>query len=141
MRANRTTVAAIGTLALAGALLAATPALAVTGKDTKPAKSAKPAAPKGDGAKSICKRLPETEKKVAASITRLGGDATVPGSIARLEQRVANAKADGHTEIYTYLNDRLTYRKSLLPTLQTRQTDLKSVSTWCAAQGAPAAKK
>ncbi|MFE2288670.1 hypothetical protein ACFXDJ_31445 [Streptomyces sp. NPDC059443] len=131
MRANRTTAAAIGTLALAGALLAATPALAV---------SAKPA-PKGDGSKAICKRLPDTEKKVANSITRLSGDATVPGSIARLEQRVADAKAAGHTEIYTYLNDRLTFRKSLLPTLKGRQNDLKSVSTWCAAQGAPAAKK
>ncbi|MFB6613671.1 hypothetical protein ACIGFK_04670 [Streptomyces sp. NPDC085524] len=131
MRANRTTVAAIGALALAGALLAATPALAVTAK----------AAPKGDGAKAICKRLPETEKKVANSITRLNGDATVPGSIARLEKRVADAKAAGHTEIYTYLNNRLTFRKSLLPTLQGRQNDLKSVSTWCAAQGAPAAKK
>ncbi|MFJ8017786.1 hypothetical protein [Streptomyces sp. NPDC096339] len=131
MRANRTTVAAIGTLALAGALLAATPALAVTAKP----------APKGDGAKAICKRLPETEKKVANSITRLNGDATVPGSIARLEKRVADAKAAGHTEIYTYLNNRLTFRKSLLPTLQGRQNDLKSVSTWCAAQGAPAAKK
>lgn len=69
-------------------------------------------------------------------MTRLNGDATVSGSIARLEQRVNNAKAEGHTEIYTYLNDRLTARKNLLPTLQKRQTDLKAVSTWCSAQKA-----
>ncbi|GAA0690301.1 hypothetical protein GCM10010193_50800 [Kitasatospora atroaurantiaca] len=117
--------AALGALTLAGALLAVTPAQA----ETKPT-------PKGDGAKAICKRLPKTEKRITAAITRLNGDATVPGSVARLEQRVANAKAAGHTEIYTYLNDRLTFRKSLLPTLQTRQTDLKAVATWCAAQGA-----
>ncbi|MFB7253915.1 hypothetical protein [Streptomyces nojiriensis] len=132
MRPNRTAVAAIGTLTLAGALFAAAPAQADTPK---------PAAPKGDGSKAICKRLPETDKRIAAAITRLGGDATVPGSIARLEQRVANAKAEGHTEVYTYLNNRLTFRKNLLPTLKARQTDLKSVSTWCASQSAAGSQK
>ncbi|MDH6125613.1 hypothetical protein [Kitasatospora sp. GP82] len=125
---NRKATAALGALTLAGALFAAAPAQAAT----KPA-------PKGDGAKAICKRLPKTEQRVAASITRLNGDATVPGSIARLEQRVDNAKAVGHTEIEKYLADRLTFRKSLLPTLQTRQADLKSVATWCSAQGADSA--
>ncbi|KJK60062.1 hypothetical protein [Saccharothrix sp. ST-888] len=121
---NRKATAALGALTLAGALFAAAPAEAATRT-----------APKGDGAAAICKRLPKTEKRVADSITRLNGDATVPGSIARLEQRVANAKTAGHTEIEKYLNDRLTFRKSLLPTLQTRQADLKSVATWCGAQG------
>ncbi|WP_330334152.1 hypothetical protein OHS33_33380 [Streptomyces sp. NBC_00536] len=134
MPANRTTVAAIGALALAGALLAVAPAQA----DSSPAGSAKAkapkSAPKGDGSKEICKRLPKTKARVDAAVTRLGGDATVNGSVARLEQRVANAKSAGHTEIYTYLNDRLTARKALLPTLQKRQGDLKGVSTWCAAQ-------
>ncbi|MGW3117461.1 hypothetical protein ACWDBW_09965 [Streptomyces sp. NPDC001107] len=36
------------------------------------------------------------------------------GSIARLRQRVDNAKAAGHNEIATYLQDRLTFRKSLV---------------------------
>ncbi|MFJ7203941.1 hypothetical protein ACIQWR_10470 [Streptomyces sp. NPDC098789] len=137
MPANRTTVAAIGALALAGALLAVAPAQADSsrsdaGKDGKGAKSA----PKGDGSKEICKRLPKTKGRVDAAITRLGGDATVAGSVTRLEQRVANAKTAGHTEVYTYLNDRLTARKALLPTLQKRQGNLKAVSTWCAAQDA-----
>ncbi len=125
MLPNRKSAAALGALALAGAaLLAAAPAQAATAT----------AAPKGDGAKAICKRLPKTEARIDAAITRLNGAATVPGSVARLEQRVDNAKAAGHTAVYTYLNDRLTFRKSLLPTLQTRQADLKAVGTWCASQ-------
>ncbi|GAA2135273.1 hypothetical protein GCM10009760_13620 [Kitasatospora kazusensis] len=127
MLPNRKSAAALGALALAGAaLLAAAPAQAAT--------TTAKAAPKGDGAKAICKRLPKTEARIDASITRLNGAVTVPGSVARLAQRVTDAKAAGHTEVYTYLNDRLTFRKSLLPTLQQRQADLKSVATWCTAQ-------
>ncbi|WP_457032545.1 hypothetical protein [Kitasatospora sp. P5_F3] len=125
MLSNRKAVLT-GALALAGTLLVAVPAQA----ETKPA-----TAPKGDGAKSVCKRLPKTEQRINASLTRLKGDATVNGSVARMEQRVANAKAAGHTEIQTLLSGRLTFRKNLLPTLQTRQNDLKAVATWCAAQG------
>ncbi|GAA2747764.1 MULTISPECIES: hypothetical protein [Kitasatospora] len=119
--------AALGVLVLAGSLLAAAPAQAAS-------PSAKPT-PTGDGAKAICKRLPKTQEHVGKALDRLGGDATVVGSVARLEQRVTNAKTAGHTEIQTYLNDRLTFRKSLVTTLQTRQNDLKAVATWCAAQG------
>ncbi|MEU6866694.1 hypothetical protein ABZ924_26105 [Streptomyces sp. NPDC046876] len=133
MLPNRRTAAAIGAVALAGALLSAGPAQADASKPS-PASSAK-SAPKGDGAKAICKHLPKTEARISAALTRLNGDATVPGSIARLQQRVAEAKSAGHAEIDTYLNDRLTFRKSLLPTLTKRQEDLKAVSTWCAAQG------
>ncbi|MET8754899.1 hypothetical protein ABZW32_33105 [Streptomyces sp. NPDC004667] len=133
MLANRRTAAAIGAVALAGALLSAGPAQAESASPS-PAASAK-SAPKGDGAKSICKRLPKTEARISAALTRLNGDATVAGSVARLEQRVTEAKNAGHTEIHTYLNDRLTFRKNLVPTLQKRQEDLKAVSTWCTAQG------
>ncbi|MFJ8440320.1 hypothetical protein [Kitasatospora griseola] len=128
MRINRT-VAAAGVLALGGALLAAGPAQAASGT-----------APKGDGAKAICKRLPKTEDRIDKALTRLHGDATVNGSIARLEQRVDNAKKAGHPEIEKYLNDRLTVRRSLVSTLDTRKADLKSVADWCA-KNAPAAAK
>ncbi|MFD9129516.1 hypothetical protein [Kitasatospora sp. NPDC059571] len=127
MQINRK-AAAVGALALAGTLLAAVPAQAAS-------------APKSDGAKAVCKRLPKTQERITKAIDRLNGDATMVGSVARLQQRVADAKAAGHTEIYTYLNDRLTFRKSLLPTLQTRQNDLKAVATWCAAQPSPEASK
>ncbi|MFD5512307.1 hypothetical protein [Streptomyces sp. NPDC059761] len=131
---RRTAAATIGALALAGALISAAPAQAESASPAPAAPKTAKSAPKGDGAKAICKRLPKTETRVSAAITRLKGDATVPGSVARLEQRVANAQTAGHTEVHTYLNDRLTFRKSLLPTLQKRQDDLKAVSTWCSAQ-------
>ncbi|WP_405761253.1 hypothetical protein [Streptomyces sp. NBC_00045] len=131
----RRTAAAIGAVALAGALFAAAPAQADTATPAPAAPKTAKSAPKGDGAKAICKRLPKTETRISTAITRLNGDVTVLGSVARLEQRVANAQTAGHTEVHTYLNDRLTFRKSLLPTLQKRQDDLKAVSTWCSAQG------
>ncbi|MCC0099920.1 hypothetical protein K7B10_35100 [Streptomyces flavotricini] len=134
MLPNRRTAAAIGTLALAGALICAAPAQAESASPAPAAPKTAKSAPKGDGAKAICKRLPKTETRVSTAITRLKGDATVLGSVARLEQRVTNAQTAGHTEVHTYLNDRLTFRKSLLPTLQKRQDDLKAVSTWCSAQ-------
>ncbi|MFJ1751649.1 hypothetical protein [Kitasatospora sp. NPDC088134] len=126
MRINRTAAAA-AVLAMAGALVAAGPAQAAN-------------APKGDGAKSICKRLPKTQERVEKTLNRLNGDATVEGSVARLQQRVDNAHKAGHAEIEKYLNDRLTFRRSLLPTLQTRKADLAQVADWCA-KNAPAAGK
>ncbi|MGJ5828996.1 hypothetical protein [Streptomyces ossamyceticus] len=56
---------------------------------------------------------------------------SVRGSIARLQQRVDNAKAAGHGAIETYLKGRLAYRKSLVPTLEQRSKDLAKVSDWC----------
>ncbi|GAB7187296.1 hypothetical protein ATKI12_7127 [Kitasatospora sp. Ki12] len=139
MSVNRTSAgrraAALGALALAGSLLAAVPAQA--------APSAAPtagSAPTGDGAKAVCKRLPKTEQRVTKALARLNGDATVGGSVARLQQRAANAKTAGHTEIEKLLNDRLTARKNLVTTLQTRQEDLKSVATWCGAHDQGAGK-
>ncbi|WP_267884549.1 hypothetical protein [Streptomyces sp. NRRL S-350] len=136
--------AALGALALAGSLLAAVPAQADGAPNgspsAAPAASSTASAPTGDGAKGICKRLPKTEQRVSKALTRLGGDATVAGSVARLQQRAADAKAAGHTEIETLLNDRLTARKNLVTTLQTRQNDLRSVATWCDAHGQGASK-
>ncbi|KOV37242.1 hypothetical protein ADK60_05005 [Streptomyces sp. XY431] len=139
---------ALGTLALTGvltgALLAGTPAAqaAPAAPSSGPA-AASPTAlptPTGDGAKSICKRLPSTEGHLTNALNRLNGDATMAGSVARLQQRVANAKSAGHTEVETYLNGRLTARKALVGTLKSRQDDLKSVATWCAAHGKGAGK-
>ncbi|MEV4561687.1 hypothetical protein AB0K51_32545 [Kitasatospora sp. NPDC049285] len=126
MRINRMAGVA-GVVALAGLLVSAVPAQAAS-------------APKGDGAKAVCKRLPKTQERVDKALERLHGDATVAGSVTRLQQRVDNAHKEGHAEIEKYLNDRLTFRKSLVPTLETRQADLKAVADWCA-KNAPAAGK
>ncbi|PYC80852.1 hypothetical protein C7C46_11950 [Streptomyces tateyamensis] len=130
MLSYRKTGAAVGALVLGGTLFAAAaPAQAAT-----PSPKVLPT-PTSDGSKGICKRLPKLQDRIGKALDRLNGPVTEAGSIARLQQRVDLAKQEGHTEIYTYLNDRLTFRKSLTPTLTTRQNDLKSVATWCTAQG------
>lgn len=135
MPVNRTSTrrraAALGALALAGSLLAAAPAYADGSNGSPSGAPTTAATPKDDGAKHICKRLPKTEERITKALNRFNGDATVVGSVARLQQRVTDAKAAGHTEIETYLTNRLTARKTLLTTLQARQTDLKAVATWC----------
>lgn len=84
-------------------------------------------------AQVLCKRVPKIEKRLERALNRLGADATRRGSIARLAKRVENAKTAGDTEIETYLNDMLTFRRSLVPTLEKRRKDLTAVKTWCKA--------
>ncbi|MEV6945729.1 hypothetical protein AB0N07_27795 [Streptomyces sp. NPDC051172] len=87
--------------------------------------------PTGDGAKALCKRVPKIDHRIDRALNRLNAGADKRGSIARLQQRVDKAEAAGHSEIATYLQDRLTFRKSLVTTLQQRQKDLAAVQTWC----------
>lgn len=89
------------------------------------------AGPAGDGAKALCKRAPKVDRRIERALRRLDGGAGTRGSVARLEKRVDNAKKAGHTEIATYLQNRLTFRKSLGITLRQRQKDLAAVRTWC----------
>ncbi|MFS4094298.1 hypothetical protein [Streptomyces sp. AF1A] len=103
----------------------------VASADSTPA-----AAPTGDGAKALCKRVPRIDRRIERALKRLDAGAGTRGSIARLQQRVDNAKKAGHTQIATYLQDRLDFRKSLVTTLQKRQTDLNDVKTWCRDNGA-----
>ncbi|MFF4352935.1 hypothetical protein [Streptomyces sp. NPDC001530] len=121
----RTRTAVVSVVAV-GTLLGA--AGAATADDPQPAPSGTPT---GDGAPALCKRAPKIDRRIDRILDRLHADASRPGSIARLEQRVANAKSAGHTEIETYLNDRLAFRRSLVPTLETRQKDLADVEKWC----------
>lgn len=88
-------------------------------------------APTGDGAQGLCKRVPKLDRRIERALTRLEAGPGRRGSVARLEQRVDNAKKAGHTEIATYLQDRLNFRKSLVTSLKQRQKDLAGVSTWC----------
>jgi hypothetical protein len=110
----------------------ATAALLATGTGAAAADSSPAPAPTGDGAKALCKRVPKIDRRIDRALKRLDGGVTVRGSIARLQQRVDNANNAGHDQIATYLQDRLTFRKSLVTTLQQRQKDLEGVKTWCA---------
>jgi hypothetical protein len=121
-------------LALAGSLLGASaPAFAATG--TPAASSSPVAGPKSDGAHGICLRAGRVEARITRDLKRLDGPATEVGSVARLSKRVQDAQSAGHSAIEKYLQDRLSYRQSLVPTLQQRQSDLVSVNSWCTANG------
>jgi hypothetical protein len=127
------TTAAAGTSVNSGAASSSTDAdaaslVAQTAGLATPATTAKG---EGDGAKALCRRAPRLEKRIERVLTRLNGPATEKGSIAYLQERVQDAQAKGDTAVATYLNDRLTFRKSLVGTLQQRETDLKSVQSWC----------
>ncbi|MEU9009402.1 hypothetical protein AB0D12_06365 [Streptomyces sp. NPDC048479] len=124
----RTVKTATLALTAVAALLAAAGTASAGGGTPSP-----DAAPTGDGAQALCKRVPKIEKRLDRALARLDGNATQRGSIARLAKRVENAKAAGHTEIETYLNDKLTFRRSLVPTLEKRRKDLTAVKTWCEA--------
>ncbi|MFF2362784.1 hypothetical protein ACFVU0_08715 [Streptomyces sp. NPDC058122] len=122
-RAGKTVVA----LMAVGALLGGAGAASADGTGTHPS-----GAPTGDGAKGLCKRVPKIDRRIERILGRLNGDASQRGSIARLEQRLADAKSAGDTRIETYLDHRLAFRRSLVPTLESRQKDLADVRKWCA---------
>ncbi|MEE4542335.1 hypothetical protein V2S66_10220 [Streptomyces sp. V4-01] len=135
MQTTRAAVAAAA--ALAALLTAAGTAAADTGSTPSPSAKAHPAAkaPTGDGAKALCKRVPKIDARIDRALQRLNGNDTVRGSVARLQKRVDNANAKGDTAVATFLKDRLTFRQSLIPTLDKRSTDLDAVRTWCGTQG------
>ncbi|ANP52664.1 hypothetical protein J2Z21_000179 [Streptomyces griseochromogenes] len=90
-----------------------------------------PAKPAGDKAQVLCKRVPKIDRRIERALKRLDAGTDRRGSVARLQKRVDDAKKAGHTEIATYLQDRLNFRKSLRTSLQQRQKDLAAVKTWC----------
>lgn len=141
MRTTRTavsvTAAVAALLAAAGSAAADTTATPAPGATTA-ASAGK--APKGDGARALCRRLPTVDARIDRALARLNGPATERGSVARLQQRVTNAEAKGDTAVATYLKDRLAFRKSLIPTLNQRSTDLDTVRTWCGTQHFPVKK-
>ncbi|MBF9068440.1 hypothetical protein [Streptacidiphilus fuscans] len=140
IRFKKSARVAVAGVALTGALLAGGPAFAASGSATTSSTGGSTAAtapaahgPKGDGAHALCVRVPKLDKRIQRELHRLNGGVNVVGSVARLEQRVDNAKKAGHTAIATYLQDRLNFRKSLVTTLQQRESDLQGVQTWCSA--------
>ncbi|MFD9209405.1 hypothetical protein ACFVZM_24390 [Streptomyces sioyaensis] len=128
----RTRTLAITSVAACTALLGIGGTAVAAGSSPAPSSSAKHHT--GDGAKSLCKRAPKIDKRLTKALHRLQGNAEVRGSVARLEKRVANAKAAGHNEVETFLSHKLAHRKSMIPTLQQRQKDLAKVASWCRTQ-------
>jgi hypothetical protein len=133
IRTATVTVAALGVLLGAAGTAAATGTVPAGGAEpsSTTATAAPKAGPKGDGARALCRRVPRINRRIDRALHRLNAGAGTRGSIARLQQRVDNAKDEGHTAIETFLNDRLTFRRSLVPMLEQRQKDLKEVRSWC----------
>ncbi|MET8579306.1 hypothetical protein ABZX39_00280 [Streptomyces collinus] len=123
MNARRGTRTLLAGLAAAAVLAGTTGAAAA---DTTPAPG-----PTGDGAQALCKRVPKLDRRIERALKRLDAGAGRRGSVARLQRRVDNAKQAGHTEIATFLQDRLDFRTSLVTNLKQRQKDLNDVRTWC----------
>ncbi|MGW4562765.1 hypothetical protein ACWEN3_10265 [Streptomyces sp. NPDC004561] len=125
MDARRRTRTLLAGLAVTAALAAGTAGVAVAADGTPAAK------PAGDGAKALCKRAPRIDRRIDRALKRLDAGAGTRGSVARLQKRIDNAKKAGHTEIATYLQNRLDFRTSLRANLQQRKKDLAGVRTWC----------
>ncbi|MEV7691268.1 hypothetical protein ACFW1F_22955 [Streptomyces bungoensis] len=113
--------------------LAATAVLATTAGTAAAAGDAPAHRPAGDGAHALCKRVPRIDRRIERALKRLDAGAGTRGSVARLQQRVDNAKKAGHTEIAGFLQDRLDFRTSLRTSLEKRRGDLTEVRTWCQA--------
>ncbi|MFE0516287.1 hypothetical protein [Streptomyces sp. NPDC058964] len=109
----------------------ATAALLAGGTGAAAADSSPAPGPTGDGARALCKRVPKIDRRIERALKRLDAGVGTRGSVARLELRVDNAKKAGHTEIATFLENRLKTRKALVPVLKQRQQDLTEVRTWC----------
>lgn len=133
--------ATVAGLVLTGSLAAGVAPSYADGTSSSTLAAATAKIPKGDGAKFLCRRVPRLELRISRGINRLNAGAGTRGSIARLQLRVDNATKENHAAIAKFLNDRLTFRKELLPNLTQRQTDLKSVAAWCLTNndGSPAA--
>lgn len=89
----------------------------------------------GDGAAHLCRRAGRIDRRIDRALDRLNGGVRVRGSIARLEKRIDAAGEEGHQEIETFLKHRLTFRKSLVDTLEQRRKDLAEVKEWCEENG------
>ncbi|SEN84315.1 hypothetical protein [Actinacidiphila rubida] len=134
MRTTRTRSAVAVTAAIAAALLTAAGSAAADTGATASTPKAAAKAPTGDGARALCKRVPKIDARIDRALQRLNGPDTEIGSVARLQKRVDNANAKGDTAVAKFLSDRLTFRKSLVPTLNQRSSDLDAVRTWCGTQ-------
>lgn len=89
-------------------------------------------APKGDGAKVLCKRAPKIDKRIDKIQRRLDGGLRTRGSIDRLEKRVENARKAGHGPVADFLNGRLEDRRGHKGDLKDREDDLKKLRAFCA---------
>jgi len=130
-RPKTTLTGVLAGLALAGSLLVTAAPANAAGNDA-PAASASSAGKHGHHGGGICSRVTKVDHRIQRAIERLDGGEQTRGSLARLEKRVENARAHKRDAVVTFLQDRLTTRKAMRPTLVRQRAELKDVATWCA---------
>jgi hypothetical protein len=79
-----------------------------------------------------CARIPNLQLRTDNLLTRLGSDATTIGSLAWLDQQIAQAQAAGRTQLVTVLQNRRNVRAASVDVLQKRKTELETLTTLCA---------
>ncbi|MCM2577827.1 hypothetical protein [Streptomyces meridianus] len=129
---SRFRTAAVSAAVLASLLTAAGIATAAGDDATSSDEARKTAAASSrDGSRSLCKHAPRMDKRIARAVKRLNAGPARRGSVDRLEKRLERAKAAGHDEVANYLENRLKFRRTLVPTLEQRRKDLTKVEQWC----------
>ncbi len=88
----------------------------------------------GPRAPALCKRVPQLYARIDRALTRLEGDETVSGSVARVRKRIATAERTGRPEVGTHLQDVLTRRQGLVPQLRQGRSELARIAAWCEAR-------
>ncbi len=108
---------------------------------TTPATTAPATAPSTDTAlgrrlERACARVPNLTARVERTRATIEGDASTRGSLAWLQAQIDKARADGHPEAATVLENALATRTARLDLVTSRQASLASVAQLCADKGA-----
>lgn len=83
-----------------------------------------------------CARIPITENRVEAILTRIQGDADVVGSIAWLEAKALQADAAGREDLANMIRLRINVRAERVDVLENRLVRLGELSASCDEFGA-----
>ena len=85
---------------------------------------------------AACGRVDKQIARVEKVQARLQADASTPGSLARLQARVAKATSAGNAPLAQVLTDRLAIRKDLAARLPDVLSHLQDAQSVCTAHGA-----
>ncbi len=85
-----------------------------------------------------CQRIPNIQHRVETAIAHLTAGAEVRGSIAWVEEKIAQAEANNRPRVVEDLTARLAIMQDRLAVIQNRQTRLAGLAERCAALGDPA---
>ena len=85
----------------------------------------------GPRVERACARIPNLQLRTDNLLTRLGADASTIGSLAWLDKEIAQAQAQGRTQLVTVLQNRKNVRTSSVAVLEKRKTELVKLAEKC----------